>query len=237
MREMLLMSMQGARDIVRSQTLNMNNLANISTDGFRKEITHLERGEDGLNYQISRPDMSSGPIRTTGNPLDVAVSGDGWIAVADPGGTESYSRRGDLRVDELGRLLNGAGQQVLGNTGPIVVPPHGNIEIGIDGTVSILPLGENPNTLAVVDRIKLVNPDPKQLERGADGQFRLPVGEVAPEAASISLLSGTLEGSNVNAVESLVRMIDLSRAFESQVKLIKLAEEKQEHLAGVMSMK
>ena len=237
MREMILMSMQGARDIVQSQTLNMNNLANISTDGFRKEITHLERGEDGLNYQISRPDMSSGPIRSTGNSLDVAISGDGWIALADNGGTEAYSRRGDLRVDELGRLLNGAGQQVLGNAGPIVVPPHGKIEIGSDGTVSVLPLGEKPNTLAVVDRIKLVNPNNRELERGADGLFRLPNGAVAPGDASIGLLSGSLEGSNVNAVESLVRMIDLSRAFESQVKLIKLAEEKQEHLAGVMSMK
>lgn len=236
MREMLLMAMKGARDIVRTQTVNMNNLANVSTDGFRKEIAHVDRDEHGASLPVSSPDFTIGAIRTTGRALDVAISGEGWMAIAAPDGGEAYTRRGDLRVDELGQLINGAGQQILGNGGPIVVPPHGKIEIGSDGTVSILPLGENPNTMAAVDRIKLVNPDTGLLRRGEDGLFRLPLGEPAPEDASTGLLAGSLEGSNVNAVESLVTMIELSRAFESQVKLMKVAKEKQEQMARVMNL-
>jgi flagellar basal-body rod protein FlgF len=139
-------------------------------------------------------------------------------------------------VDEFGRLLNGANQQVLGNNGPISVPPHGKIEIGTDGTVSILPLGQTPNTMAVIDRIRLVNPPPEQLERGVDGLFRLAGGGTAEVDANLRLLSGSLEGSNVNAVESLVSMIDLARAFESQVQMMKLAKEEQEHLAQLIKL-
>ncbi|MEP5765403.1 MAG: flagellar basal body rod protein FlgF [Halieaceae bacterium] len=237
MREMLLMAMRGARDVVRRQEVNMNNLANVSTDGFRKEIAHIQRDANGHGVRNTTPDFSPGDIRTTGNSLDVAIAGRGWIAVAAPGGGETYSRRGDLRVDELGQLVNGAGQQLLGNRGPISIPPHGNIEIGSDGTVSVLPLGESANTLAVIDRIKLVNPGPAGLERGQDGLFRLANGAVAEEAADVRLVSGSLESSNVNAIESLVQMIDLSRAFESQVKMMKVAKEKQEHLAQVIKLR
>jgi flagellar basal-body rod protein FlgF len=236
MREMLLLAMRGARDIVRRQEVTMNNLANVSTDGFRKEISLVQQGGDSLARRSTGPDLSPGAVRTTGRDLDVAVAGEGWIAIAAPGGTEAYSRRGDLRVDEFGRLVNGANQQVLGNNGPISVPPHGKIEIGTDGTVSILPLGQTPNTMAVVDRIRLVNPPPAQLERGVDGLFRLANGATAEADANLRLLSGSLEGSNVNAIESLVSMIDLARAFESQVQMMKLSKEKQEHLAQLIKL-
>jgi flagellar basal-body rod protein FlgF len=228
--------MRGAKDIVRRQEVTMNNLANVSTDGFRKEISLVQQGGDRLARRTTGPDLSPGAVRTTGRDLDVAIAGDGWIAIAAPGGAEAYSRRGDLRVDEFGQLVNGANQQVLGNGGPISVPPHGKIEIGTDGTVSILPLGQTPNTMAVIDRIRLVNPPPGQLERGTDGLFRLPGGATAEPDASIRLLSGSLEGSNVNAVESLVSMIDLARAFESQVQMMKLAKEKQEHLSQLIKL-
>ncbi len=236
MREMLLLSMRGARDIVRRQEVTMNNLANVATDGFRKEIALLKLDSEGNAYRTTSPDLSAGAIRTTGRDLDVAVSGEGWMAIAAPGGTEAYSRRGDLRVDEFGRLINGAGQQILGNGGPITLPPNGKVEIGTDGTVSILPLGQAPNTLAVIDRIKLVNPPASALERGEDGLFRLADGEVAEADANIRLLAGSLEGSNVNAIQSLVTMIDLARAFESQVKMMKLSKEQQEHLAQVIKL-
>ena len=110
MREMLLMSMRGARDIVRRQTVNMNNLANVNSDGFRKEISHIQRLPDGSAVRTSSPDFSGGAVRNTGRDLDVAVRGEGWIAIDAPGG-ESYTRRGDLRVDEFGQLINGAGPQ------------------------------------------------------------------------------------------------------------------------------
>jgi flagellar basal-body rod protein FlgF len=236
MREMLLLAMRGARDIVHRQEVTMNNLANVSTDGFRREISLVQEGQDTLMRRTTGPDLTPGAVRTTGRDLDVAIAGEGWIAIAAPGGSEAYSRRGDLRVDEFGRLVNGANQQVLGNGGPISVPPNGKVEIGSDGTVSILPLGQSPNTLAVIDRIRLVNPPEGQLERGVDGLFRLGNGAVAEPDASIRLLSGSLEGSNVNAIESLVTMIDLARAFESQVQMMKLSKEKQEHLAQLVKL-
>ncbi len=236
MREMMLLAMRGARDIVRRQEVTMNNLANVSTDGFRKEISLLQQGPDGMVRRTTGPDLSAGAIRSTGRDLDVAISGEGWIAIAAAGGSEAYTRRGDLRVDEFGRLVNGANQQVLGNAGPISVPPHDKLEIGSDGTVSILAQGQPPNTLAVIDRIKLVSPPAQALERGLDGLFRLEGGAESAPSTDVRLLSGSLEGSNVNAVESLVTMIDLARAFESQVKMMKLAGEKQQHLAQLIKL-
>lgn len=235
MRETLLLAMRGARDIVRRQEVTMNNLANVSTDGFRKEISLVRHETHSSTFRATGPDFTPGAVRTTSRELDVAIAGEGWMAIAAPGGTEAYSRRGDLRVDEFGRLVNGANQQVLGNGGPISVPPHGKIEIGTDGTVSILPLGQSPNTLAVIDRIRLVNPAEEQLVRGLDGLFRMEEGTAAPDAG-VRLMSGSLEGSNVNAIESLVTMIDLARAFESQVQMMKLSKEKQEHLAQLIKL-
>lgn len=237
MREVLLLSMRGARDIVRRQEVVMNNLANVSTDGFRREISHIRQHSDGHVRRGTGPDFSPGALRSTGRDLDVAVSGKGWMAIAAPDGTEAYSRRGDLRVNEFGQLMNGAGDQVLGNAGPISLPPFSQLEIGTDGTVSILPEGQPPNTLVVIDRIKLVNPPERQLVRGDDGMFRLEGGAVAEADAGVSLLSGSLEGSNVNAVESLVTMIDLARSFETQVQMMKLSKEKQEHLAQLIKLR
>lgn len=237
MREMLLLSMRGARDIVRRQEVVMNNLANVSTDGFRREIALVSEDANGQMRRGTGPDLSPGALRSTGRDLDVAVSGRGWIAIAGPGGTEAYTRRGDLRVDEFGRLANGAGQQILGNAGPITVPPYSQLEIGTDGTVSLLPEGQTPNTLVIIDRIKLVDPPEALLVRGQDGLFRLEGGAVAEEDAGIRLLSGALEGSNVNAVESLVTMIDLARSFETQVQMMKLSKEKQEHLAQLVKLR
>ncbi len=215
----------------------MNNLANVSTDGFRREIAHIRQDSDGQVRRNTGPDLTPGSVRSTGRDLDVAVSGEGWMAIAAPDGTEAYSRRGDLRVDEFGQLMNGAGHQVLGNGGPISLPPYSQLEIGTDGTVSILPEGQTPNTLVVIDRIKLVNPAEQQLVRGEDGLFRLEGGAIADADAGVRLLSGSLEGSNVNAVESLVTMIDLARSFETQVQMMKLSKEKQEHLAQLVKLR
>lgn len=235
MQEMLILSMEAGRNIVHRQTMNMHNLANVSTDGFRKEIAHVEKMESGDELS-SAPDFSPGHIRTTGRALDIAISGKGWFEVVAPDGTTAYSRRGDLHIDELGQLHNGARQQIIGENGPIVIPPHSGVEIGSDGTVSVLPLGERPTTMSVVDRINLVTVNERKLERGTDGLFRLAAGEEAEQATDLRVLSGALEGSNVNAVESLVEMIELSRAFEAHVKMMKQSQTQMEHLARVMSL-
>jgi flagellar basal-body rod protein FlgF len=175
-------------------------------------------------------------VRTTGRSLDVSINGEGWIAVVADNGTEGFSRRGDLHVDALGQLSNGAGNPILGNSGPIAIPPFASVEIGNDGTVSIQPLGQSPNTLAVVDRIKLVLLRDTDLYRGEDGLMRLVEGESAQADASVQLSSGSLEGSNVNAVAEMVNMIELARRFEGQVKLMQSAQENASALSKIMSL-
>jgi len=228
-----------------SQAANTQNLANASTPGFRADLV-LERvaqvSGQGVGSRAypkmvnSGVDFSEGVINVTGRDLDVAITGQGWMSVQAPDGTTALSRRGDLRVGELGQLLDGAGQQLVGDGGPIALPPFSNIAIGKDGTISIVPLGEDPNTLAVVDRIKLVNPDPQTLEKGRDGLLRTPDGEAPPSDAGVSLVGGSLESSNVDSVGSMVHMIELARQFENHVKMMKTAEHLDQASAALMEM-
>lgn len=235
MHELLLSITSSAKQTMQAQAVNANNLANAGTDGFKAEVAYYSSLD--LDGEISStPDLSPGTVRTTGRELDISINGEGWIAIQASDGTEAYSRRGDLQIDAFGQLTNGAGQLILGNNGPIALPPFGSVEIGTDGTVSILPLGQTPNTLAVVDRIKLVKLPDADLQRGEDGLIRLPDGEAVNPDADVTVLSGVLEGSNVNVVGEMVKMIDLARRFEGEIKLMKSAQENSAALAKIMSM-
>ena len=234
MNRLLELAAIGARETMMAQAVNSHNLANASTPGFRKDLAvYSGTGESaGLSTSI---DFSQGTIHSTGHNLDVAVAGEGYIAVGTPEGGEGYSRRGDFRVDAVtGGLTNGAGQPIFGNGGPVILPPFSELAIGSDGTVSIRPLGGDVNGLAVVDQIKLVTLDEANLEKGLDGLMRLGNGATADFDSTVKLTSGALEGSNVNPVESLVRMIDLARKFESQVKMMQTAEENRQSLNDIM---
>jgi flagellar basal-body rod protein FlgF len=235
MDRMLYVAMSGAKQIMLAQAVNNNNLANVSTAGFRADLDAFRSmpvfgpGYPSRVYTMTeRPgtDMSSGALTTTGRELDVAVNGQGWITVQAPDGSEAYTRAGDLRVSVNGQLETGAGHPVMGNGGPIAVPPFEKIEIGSDGTISILPIGQAPSALAVVDRIKLVNPLQRDMEKGVDGLMRVKnsQGGVAPDA-TVSLAGGVLESSNVNAVEAMVKMIEMSRHYETQIKMMGIAKE------------
>jgi len=235
----------GARQIMLAQAVNSHNLANASTVAFKADLVHAQteyvRGgalESRAWATAAHQGVDTGPgaVRATGRELDIAINGEGWIAVQAADGTEAYTRRGDLRVDEFGQLINGAGRQILGNNGPIALPPFAGLEIGGDGTLSIIPLGEAPNTLAVLDRIKLVSPAPENLVKRSDGLLALAGGETAEADAVVRLVSGSLESSNVNTVESMVRMIELSRQFETHVRMMKAAEEMDTDSASLMRL-
>ncbi|MES2606482.1 MAG: flagellar basal body rod protein FlgF, partial [Pseudomonadota bacterium] len=203
MSELFLTVMHGARQVMKAQAVNANNLANASTDGFQAELAHVRAV--GRDFElVGAPDFTPGNMRSTGRSLDVAINGDGWMTIQSEQGTEGFSRRGDLKIDSFGLLTNGAGHPVMGNSGPIALPPFENIEIGSDGTISIQPVGQGPEALAVIDRIKLVNPDPQTIVRGEDGIMHLlPVNgeeQIAIPDASVQLQTGSLESSNVNAV-------------------------------------
>lgn len=235
MNELLVTVMNSASQIMQAQAVNTNNLANASTDGFKAELAFVTSSNAGAGVN-STPDFSQGAVRTTGRDLDVSINGKGWIAVMAPDGSEGYSRRGDLKIDVFGQLTDGAGHPVMGNSGPVALPPFSTVEVGTDGTITIQPLGQSPNTMAVVDRIKLVLPEKGELQRGTDGLMHMEEGEEAAADASIRVISGSLEGSNVNAVAEMVKMIDLARRFESNVKLMQSAQENAGALSKIMSM-
>lgn len=245
MDRMLYVAMSGAKQALLAQAANSHNLANVNTPGFRGDLNQFRAmpvfgpGYATRVYAMQeRPgvDHSPGTVQSTGRPLDIALKGDGWIAVQAADGREAYTRAGDLHIGSSGLLLTGAGYPVLGNGGPIAIPPGENLEIGLDGTISLRLLGQPANALAEVDRIKLVNPSPSQLVKESDGLFRLREGTTAPADASVSVIAGSLEGSNVNAVEAMVNMITLSRQFELQVKLMRTAEQDDEAAAQMMRL-
>lgn len=245
MDKLLYVSMTGAHNNTLAQRAHANNLANVSTSGFRRDFEQARSmplfGDSypARVYAMSeRPatDFRPGALQETGRDLDVAVGGKGWIAVQAPDGSEAYVRTASLNIDALGMLRTGNGLPVMGNAGPIAVPPEQKVEIGQDGTISIRALGEDPNVLAEVDRIKLVNPDPKSLEKGSDGLIRVK-GQPEVEAdATVQVTSGFLESSNVNAVEEMTAILSLSRQFELQVKMMRTAEDNASAMARVLQI-
>jgi flagellar basal-body rod protein FlgF len=234
MDKLLYVAMSGAKETLAAQAANNRNLANASTTGFKADLSAFQsRAVTGPGYasRVYATDASLGWDNTageqvaTGNPLDVAVQGPGFIAVQDASGNEAYTRAGDLHVDPNGQLLTATGYAVLGDSGPITLPPAASARIGADGTVSVVPLGQTPMTVASVGRIKLVNPDAGSVQRGADGLYRTSNGTPADADAGTVLASGVLESSNVNIPSCLVNMIELARNFELQVKSLHTAED------------
>jgi len=235
MDKMLYVSMTGAHNNTLAQRAHANNLANITTNGFRRDFEQARSMPifgDGLPSRVyamsERPgtDFTPGSLQETGRDL----------AVQAPDGTEAYVRTASLNVDALGVLRTGNGLPVMGNAGPIAVPPEQKIEIGKDGTISIRALGEAPNVLAEVDRLKLVNPDLKQMEKGTDGMIRFKGQGPVLADANMEITSGFLESSNVNAVEEMTAILSLSRQFELQVKMMRTAEDNSSAMARVLQM-
>lgn len=233
MDRMVYVAMSGAKQTMLSQTAVAHDLANISTTGFRASMQSFGSEEvagPGMRSRVNTIagttgwDMSQGAMHDTGRSLDVAVRGPGWIAVQAPDGSEAYTRAGDLRIGSGGVVTTGAGHPVLGDGGPLAIPPAESLEIGADGTVSIVPLGQSAATLAVVDRVRLVNPPAELMQKGADGLMRMRDDSVPEADAEVRLDSGVLESSNVNAARTLVSMIELQRHFEMQVKAIESAD-------------
>lgn len=245
MDRMIFVAMSGAKEAMSAQAVNSNNLANASTTGFRADFqTSLSQQVYGPGHpsrvyataQESGADLSKGSIISTGRELDMAINGDGWFAVQAADGSEAYTRAGDLHIDTLGRLKNSAGHVVLGNKGPISIPQHTKLNFGADGTISIQPLGDTPETMVVLDRIKLVNPPLDQLQKGMDGLMRIENGKPIKPDAKVNIIAGSLEQSNVNSVASMVKMIELARSYEAHIKLMRAAEDNDKAAAQIIQM-
>lgn len=245
MDRMIYVAMNGAKHTMERQAAISNNLANASTVGFRASLSAFRAlpviGPGGGTRAFvvdttGAADLRPGPLLQTGRALDVAVKGDGWIAVQGPDGREAYTRAGDLQVNGAGQLQTRDGLNVIGEAGPLTVPPNAEVTIGGDGTVSSIPTDGVPNAVNILGRIKLVNPPAQELLRGDDGLFRLRSGTPAPADADVQLAPGAVEGSNVSAVESLVDMITHARHYDTQIKLIQSAENNSRQWSQILNM-
>ncbi len=237
MDRMLYVGMSGARQRMLALRSVNHNLANVTTIGFREDLNQFRSmpvfgpGHPSRVYAMDeRPGISfsQGPLQHTGRDLDLAIDGEGWFAVQAADGGEAYTRRGDLAIGAGGLLMTGGGHLVMGDNGPIALPPAESITVGKDGTISIRPMGQSAQALVEVGRIKLVNPPRETLEKGEDGLVRLRDGAFATPDINVRLQQGALEGSNVNAVAAMVEMINLQRQYEMQVKMMKTANDNAE---------
>lgn len=226
-------AMSGARHVLEQQATNANNLANVSTTGFRAQIDAFRAVPvqgDGLPTRAfvvdatGGADFSQGTMQQTGRHLDVALRGAGWIAVEAADGSEAYTRNGALKLSENGILMTESGLKVLGDGGAISIPPDAQISFAADGSIVARTIDGGSGNSVTLGRIKLVNPPPDRLARGDDGLFRLRGGGHAEADPKVNLVGASLEGSNVNVVDSMVNMIGLARQFELQMSMMKNAE-------------
>ena len=243
MDKLIYTAMSGATAAANRQAVLSNNLANVSTNGFRAEMATYRavpvRG-DGATTRVLAMEATAGhlntpgPIQRTGRNTDVATTGNAWLTVQGLDGTEAYTRNGAFEVNGEGTLVTGSGLPVLSDGGPIIVPAGGEVAIGFDGTITAK-VGNQPPT--GIGKLKMVTPtadDP--LKRGDDGLFRATSGDPLPADATAKLASGALEGSNVNAVETMVGMIQTARQFEVQMRLLQTAESNDRSAGQLLSM-
>ena len=239
MDRVIYLAMAGAKATLQRQDVLAHNLANASTNGFRAEMMAFRavpvRG-DGASTRVYALETTPGynpepgPISSTGRSLDVAVAGQGWLAVQSLDGTEAYTRNGSLDVNNEGLLVTRAGLPVLGDGGPITLPANAQVTIGVDGTLSASVGNGRPQGIG---RLKLVTPEAPLL-RGDDGLFRGAEGDL-PADATARVQSGALEGSNVSPVESMVAMIAAARQFEQQMKMLQTSQEREQSATKLLS--
>jgi flagellar basal-body rod protein FlgF len=240
-------AMNGAKQTFDQQAVASHNLANVSTPGFRAQLTSMQSVPvDGDGFKTRDlplastmgSDFKTGPIMTTDRTLDVALKGDGWIAVQQPDGTEAYTRRGDMQIDRNGQLSI-LGNPVLGENGPISIPVDSDISIGPNGAISVIQAGQRPDSIAEVDRIKVVKADVGQLERQENGLFvpgeDAQVRTLAPDEDA-QMVSGALEGSNMSPTEAMVAMINTQRRYEMQMKVISSADSNDQAANKLLSL-
>ncbi|MBI5626177.1 MAG: flagellar basal-body rod protein FlgF [Nitrosomonadales bacterium] len=238
-------AMTGASHVLQQQAAVAENLANASTPGFRaalntfRAVPLVGEGLPTRTFVVDSTagaDFTPGIIQQTGRSLDVAINGAGWIAVQGADGKEAYTRNGSFQITPNGVLQTRTGLNVMGDAGPITIPPDTEVTFANDGTISTVPSGGQATSVIVAGRLKLVNPPHEQLERGGDGLFRLKDGATANADANVSVVAGSQEGSNVNTVEAMVNMISLARKFDMQMKMLQNADSNARQASSIMNI-
>ena len=245
MDRMIYTAMTGAKHILEQQATTAHNLANATSTGFKSQVDSF-RAVPVLGDQLSTrafvvdatvgADFNPGPIQATNRDLDVAIQGKGWLVVQRADGSEGYTRNGSLKVSENGVLQTASGLTVMGDGGPISIPPDVKVSIAKDGTVSSVSNNTLPGPSNAIGRLKLVNPPETNLVRAEDGLFVSKDGNPAEVNANVNVVSGALEASNVNVIDAMVTMISLARQFETQMKLVQSAENNANKAAQLLSL-
>ena len=244
MDRLIYIAMTGAQQLLHSQAQAAHNLANAGTTGYKADTGAFRAAPvDGPGlptraYAVDTTtgaDLAPGAIQTTGRDLDVAIEGDGFLVVQGLDGNEAYTRNGSLQVSADGELQTRSGLAVLGDGGPINIPQDSKVSIGRDGTVSIVTYGQSAANVTSVGQLKLVNPAPNEVAKGADGLFRTKNGQPADVDPSVTVTAGALESSNVNTVSAMVDMIGLARQFEMQMKLLQNAEGNEQRATALLA--
>ncbi len=233
MDRMLFIAMSGAKEAMIAQANNANNLANANTNGFKQDFNqfraqHVEGpGWNSRTYSMSeRPatDFTAGSVKVTGRSMDVMTPQDSFMAIQSPNGEEALIRTASMLVTPEGDLVDVKGNPMLSEGGvPINLPPFREIHIATDGTISVIPADVDNNIMVEIDQLRLVKPNIRDLEKDLEGFIRYN-GEPL-EQAGVEVLSGALESSNVNTAQALINMIEHSRKYEMQVKMMATAKE------------
>ncbi|WP_414899997.1 flagellar basal body rod protein FlgF [Sphingomonas flavalba] len=235
----------GLRGHMAAQAAIANNIANGSTTGFKADKVDFERLTlTGPTFESRAPtseevidaDRQAGAVTHTGRDLDVAVNGDAWLAVQAADGTEAYTRRGDLAIAPSGVLQTGDGFPVIGQSGPITIPPAAKVTIAGDGSILVVPPGGDLDKPQILDRLKLASPKGTDTLKGLDNLLRVKGGGALPADLDASVTAQSLEGSNVNMMESLVAMIENQRSYEVHAKLLSTTKDMDESGASLMRM-
>ncbi|WP_375393522.1 flagellar basal body rod protein FlgF [uncultured Sphingomonas sp.] len=238
----------GLKARMAAQAAIANNMANVSTTGFRADRVVFDQiqlkgggttieARSPTSEEVTDADRSPGAIQSTGRPLDVAMNGnDTWMAVQAADGSEAYTRRGDLEVAASGVLQTGDGFPVMGSSGPITLPPYQSLTIAPDGSISIIPVGGDAKNPQVVDKIKLASTKGSETVKGLDNLLRVRGGGVLPDDRDAKVQGGAVEGSNVNMTQALVDMIENQRAYEVEANMMKNAKDMDEGGASLMRL-
>ncbi|CAN1499600.1 FlgF Flagellar basal body rod protein [Methylophilaceae bacterium] len=245
MDRMIYTAMSGAKHILEQQATTAHNLANATSTGFKSQVDSFRAVPvigDGLQTRAFvvdatvGADFNPGPIQATNRDLDVAVQGKGWFVAQRADGSEGMTRNGSFKVSENGILQTSTGLNVMGDGGPITIPPDTAISIAKDGTVSAISNNTSPGPSNVLGRLKLVNPPETNLIRAEDGLFTTRDKSALEPDANVNVVGGSLEGSNVNVVDAMVTMISLAREFEMQMKLMQSAENNANKASQLLSL-
>ena len=238
-------AMSGAGAALDQHATTAHNLANVGTSGFRAQLdaiksAPLPNSKNKAVVQVMEGAQSSdfvpGPLQQTARPLDLAIQGAGWFVVQGADGKEALTRGGSFQLSPNGVLQTQTGLTVMGEAGPLTIPPDTAVTVGKDGTVSVLLNSANPSVSNPIGKLKLANPPVDQLLRGQDGLFRLQSGRAPSAASDVALVSGALEGSNVNVVDAMVKLIALGRQFDLNIQMLKNAESNEAKASQVLNL-